>query len=99
MLLLTYRNWFGPGRSWPRDKELPAKEEICAIVSNRDLPTTIMMVKSYSETFAEKSGMRTASEYTLLCVSEIADLTAEQIAAAGLLSVDMMVKAAEEGSD
>src|SRR3546814_11259873 len=97
MLLLTYRNWYGPGRSWPKDKEFAGgHDQIVGMVSRDELWEAIAKVKNYSNALARKHNDRYASDYKLLSVSEIAPLMNEHIEAAGLIYIDNLQQTAEE---
>ncbi len=95
MLLLTLREWFGPGRDYPPERPASAitGEKIVGMVTHLALTDAIRRLHAYQNAFSAQSARITAVEFHLIAVTEIDDLDQNDIENAGMSLIEDLMQA------
>lgn len=96
MLLITMREWLGPGRRMSTEENLKWKEKVrhSGFVTRLPLGEAIERIKQYSDAY--KARYPLAVEFELISVSEIDYLTDEQIEISGAVFVEKLAQRVED---
>lgn len=98
MLLLTVREWFGPGRDYPLDAPHSAitGEKIVGMVTHLALANAIQRLHAYRNAFSAQSDRITAVEFHLIAVTTIDDLDQSDIENAGMRLIEDLAQEVSE---
>ena len=79
MILMHYKVWFGPSKNNPHPEITQTMIDVRTYVSRLPLGQAVRLVKDYENAYNRKYSDVTAIDLTLLTVSQIDDLTDDEI--------------------